>query len=158
MQRVHQTLGNMIHTFSVHKNDEIDENDVWSGILGAVAFGIRATVHSTTRVTPIQLVFGRDAILNVQHVANWRYIKDQKQKLIDYNNKCENAKRLPHDYKANDMILIKAEQNSKYGTDAYLGPYTIVQVNDNGTVQVNEGTITDTYNIRNITPYFSPKP
>jgi hypothetical protein len=34
--------------------------------------------------TPIQLVFGRDSILNTEHEANWAFIQQQKQmSLID---------------------------------------------------------------------------
>ena len=32
-------------------------------------------------------------------------------------------------------------------------PYKIIQINNNGTVRLNEGVTTDTYNVRNITPY-----
>ena len=45
--------------------------------------------HTTLRATPTQLVFGRDAILNIRHKADWNYIKNQKQKLINKNNERE---------------------------------------------------------------------
>ena len=35
------------------------------------------------QATPIQLVFGRDAILNLTFDANWQLIKQQKQNLIN---------------------------------------------------------------------------
>jgi len=44
------------------------------------------------------LVFGRDMIFNIQHTANWEYIKNRKQQLIEKNNKRENAKRIEHNY------------------------------------------------------------
>eukprot|EP00957_Ditylum_brightwellii_P189474 14422192-Ditylum_brightwellii.AAC.1 len=65
----------MLRTFQVHST-KLDEDDPWSGILGAVMFAMRATVHSTSRATPTQLVFGLGAMLNVQHEANWTYIKE----------------------------------------------------------------------------------
>jgi len=150
IERVHQTIGNMIRTFSVHSTD--DDNP-WSGILSAVAFAVRATVHTTTRATPAQLIFGRDAIFQVQHLADWRYITERKQDAINTNNTRENSKRLPYTYRVGQRVLIKAEQSAKYGTDSYFGPFTVEAVNNNGTVRVNEGTVTDTYNIRNVTPY-----
>ena len=82
VERVHQTIGNMIRTFPIHNSPDLDEDDPWSGILLAVAFGMRAMVHTTTRATPMQTVFGRDAVLGVVHRANWQYIKERKQKLI----------------------------------------------------------------------------
>jgi len=61
-------VGNMIRTFSVQT---MDEANPWDGILAAVAFAVRATVHTTTtRATPAQLIFGHDAIFQVQHIQN----------------------------------------------------------------------------------------
>ena len=152
VERVHQTIGNMLRTFSVH-NTPVDEDDPWSVILSAVAFGVRSTVSTTTRATPMQLVFGRDAILNITHKANWQYIQERKQKIIRMNNVRENATRRDHDYNVGDLVLIKMEQTLKYGSDAYEGPGHIEEVRNNGTVRVRLGAVTDTYNIRNITPY-----
>jgi len=66
----------------------------WSGLLAAMMFAIRTTVHTTTQHTPMQLVFGCDAFLNIARAANWRYIKERKQRLIKINNKRENQKRI----------------------------------------------------------------
>ena len=84
VERIHQTIGNVLRTFEVQK-DELDEDDPWSGILAATMFATRATVHTTLQKTPMQLVFGRDAILNIAHDACWNLIKDRKQKLINKN-------------------------------------------------------------------------
>ncbi len=61
VERAHQIIGNIIRNFFIANNDDIDDDDLWSGILGAVAF---------SKATPMQLVFGRDAILNIQHAVN----------------------------------------------------------------------------------------
>ena len=90
----------MLRTFQVHST-ELDEDDPWSGILGAVMFAKRATVHSTSRATPAQLVFKRDTMLNVQHEANWTYIKELRDKISSKNNKLENATRRKHEYNVN---------------------------------------------------------
>ena len=89
----------MLRTLSIHKNEQLPEENPFSGILTAVAFAVRATVHTTTRATPTQIVFGKDAILNIRHQADWHFIKDRKEKLIKYNNTRENAKRLPYQYR-----------------------------------------------------------
>ena len=153
LERVHQTIGNMIRTFRAQEA-ELDEDDPWSGILSATMFAIRSTVHTTNMATPTQLVFGRDSMLNVIHEANWRYIKERKQKFININNKKENAKRIPHDYTVGDTVMIKQQSNIKYGTDAYSGPHTVVEVRNNGTLRIKTGVLTDTYNIRNVQPYY----
>ena len=41
----------------------------------------------------MQLVFGRDSILNIKHVANWEHIWQRKQLRINNNNKRENMRR-----------------------------------------------------------------
>ena len=68
----------------------------WNGILSAAMFALRATYHTTLQATPMQLVFGRDAILNTKFEANWKLIKERKQKLIQQNNLKENNKRIEH--------------------------------------------------------------
>jgi transposase InsO family protein len=152
IERLHQTLGNMLRTFEVH-NAELDESDPWSGILAAVMFAIRSTVHTTLLASPAQLVFGRDAILNIKFDANWRLIKEQKQKIIKKNNVRENSLRRSHTYVEGDRVLVKTAQPTKYGTSPYEGPYTIIQVNDNGTIRYRKRALTDTINIRNVHPY-----
>ncbi len=57
IERIHQTLGNILRTFELHKNVE-HFDDAWDGILSAAVFALRSTRHSTTQATPMQLVFG----------------------------------------------------------------------------------------------------
>jgi len=58
----------------------------WDGIISAAMFALRATYHTTLQATPCQLVFGRDAILNVKFEANWQLIQQRKQKRVHENN------------------------------------------------------------------------
>ena len=41
------------------------------------------------RATPTQLVFGRDALLNVSVQADWEIIRQRKQRMINLNDNCE---------------------------------------------------------------------
>ena len=106
--------------------EKIQEKDPWSGILAVIMFGVRATYHTTLEATPSQLVFGRDAILPIQHQADWSYIKNKKQNLIDKNNTRENKSRIPHEYKVGDLILLSRNKRSKLGEREKNGPYPIV--------------------------------
>jgi Integrase zinc binding domain len=150
IERVHQTIGNILRTFS---KELLDVNDPWSGILAATMFAVRATYHTTLQATPSQLVFGRDALLNVKFEADWAFIKEHKQKIIAQNNKRENLSRIEYKYKVNDKVLYKNKTEEKYGEDPWKGPYNILKVNDNGTVRLQMGKYTDTINIRNIKPF-----
>ena len=62
----------------------------------------------------MQLVFGRDVILNIKHVADWEHIRHRKKLQINHNNKRENMRRNYHQYKVGDKILVKRKKNSKH--------------------------------------------
>ena len=87
IERIHQTIGNIIRTFDV---SNIINNDSWSGILAATMFDVSATYHTTLQASPMQLVFGRDAILNIKHVTDWEHIRQRKQLRINHNKNREN--------------------------------------------------------------------
>ena len=90
IERVHQTIGNIIRTFDVQT---MDSNDPWAGILAATMFAVRATYHTTLQASPMQLVFGWDAILNVKHITDWEHIKHQKQTRINENNSRQHSSK-----------------------------------------------------------------
>jgi hypothetical protein len=147
----------MIRTAGIKGKSDLDPDFRWNGILSAVRQAVTSTVHTTSRATPTQLVFGRDALLNISFQADWQYIKERKQKLILQNNKRENAKRIPHEYDVGDRVMIKQDSNRKHGSDRYTGPFSIIQVNNNGTVKLskvapNGGAVIETWNIRNLDP------
>ena len=71
---------------------DLDNENPWEGILSSTMFTIRSTVHTTTQHTLSQLVFERDAILNIDQEANWQFIKQREQALINKSNKKENRK------------------------------------------------------------------
>ena len=68
IERIHQTIGNIIHTFGV---SNIVNNNPWSGILAATMFAVRSNYHTKIQASPMQLLFSQDAILNINHVADW---------------------------------------------------------------------------------------
>ena len=131
----------------------LDDKNPWDGILATTMFALRATVHTTSQYTPAQLVFGRDSILNVRHEANWKIIKERKQKLINKGNERENKNRIDYKYKEGDKVLLKNAWKTKFNQDAYIGPYTITTVQDNRTIRAKKRRVTDTYNLRNINPF-----
>ena len=57
--------------------------------------------------------------------------------------------------KQNDKVLlhVTGTTKAKYAKNPYDGPYTVLKVNDNGTVMLKIGPLIDTVNIRNIKPY-----
>ena len=84
-------------------------------------------------------------------VANWEYIRQRKQNLINKNNKCENAECVIHEYKVDEKVLLKRGNENKYEAP-YQGSFEILKVNDNGTVCLTVNSVMDTYNIRRLIP------
>jgi hypothetical protein len=92
----------------------LNGDNPWDGILSAIAFAVRATVHTTTRATPSQLIFGRDTFssstycrLAVYHAAEAAF--DQ------YKQQTGKLKTHSYTYHVGQRGLIKAEQSAKYG-------------------------------------------
>ena len=136
IERIHQVVGDMIQTRDVSGRRDINPDFGWSGILSAIRHAVRSLVHTTTRATPTQLVFGRDALLNISFIADWQYIKERKQNLILQNNKRENKTRIDHTYAVGDQVMIEADPSRKLEGARFIGPYTVSQVYDNGTVRL----------------------
>ena len=102
----------------------------------------------------MQLVFGRDSMLNIQHQIDWSAIKERKRKIIQKNNQAENAKRSPHTYSVGDKILVKSSWRAKYATSPYDGPYEVTAVSRNGTLRYLKGVVERVINIRNVKPFY----
>ena len=106
----------------------------------------------------MQLVFGRDAIFNIKHTANWQELAVKKQAIINKNNQKENAKRVEHEYQVGDKVLIKNKLRKHKFDPEWLGPVEIIRLYtaENGTIRYRDGIKTDVINIRNIYPYEEP--
>jgi hypothetical protein len=157
VERAHQTLGNLIRSFQLQDKPYYDLDDPWGGILTAVAFALRSTYHTTLQATPGQLVFGRDMVLNVQHLTDWTAIKARKQQIIRKNNRIENSKRIPHHYHVGDLVMLENNRANKYDKNHIADhSYRITQVNTNGTVRLKINAVMDTVNIRRIHPFKTP--
>ena len=116
-------------------------------------FAIRATYHTTLQAYPMQLVFGQDDILNIQHFSDWEKIQQRKQLQNNCNNKCENMCRNNQQYKVGDKILVNRMKNCKHELE-FMGMFPITTINDNGTFCFQNGIINDATNIHRIKPLF----
>jgi hypothetical protein len=154
IERVHQVLGNVIRTFEL-ENRELDDSNPWDEFLSAAAFAIRSTHHTTLEASPAQLVFGRDMLLPVKFVADWARIRTSKQKRIDESNKQENSRRIAHEYRVGDRVLLTTPGLQSKVKAPRTGPYNVVNVHNNGTVTLRKGHVQQRVNIRRISPYWT---
>ena len=89
IERIIQTIGNIIRTFDVKK---IDKDNPWSVILAVTMFGVCDKYHTTLIASPMQLVFGHNTILNSERITNWEHSRQQKNVCIKKNNMRKNSR------------------------------------------------------------------
>ena len=151
----------MIRSQTIESKADLEDGS-WKGVLNAVRFVMQATLRTTMRATPMQLVYGHNAIHNIRVEADWQYIKRRQQQVIHQNNEHENACRVPHTYNVGDQVMVEQPQHRKYGEPKYKGPVTVDHVNDNDmlhfSIPEGAGTIYKIWNIRNIHPYTARSP
>ena len=54
-------------------------------------------------------------------------------------------------YRTGDKVLLSNAWKIKFSHDAYIGPYTVTEVRNNGSVRDCKCNDIDTYTLRNIT-------
>ena len=152
IERVHQVLGNALRTFELEQK-ELDTNDPWGPFLSAAAWAIRSTVHTTLEATPGQLIFGRDMLLPIRIKTDWAMIRQRKQDIIDANNRRENSRRIEHEYRVGEKVLLEKPGLVSKLSAPRTGPYRITDTYTNGTVRIQRGIVNERVNIRRLTPY-----
>ena len=79
------------------------------GILSEAPFALHSTYHTTKVKSPGQLVFGRDMKLLINHVADWRYMRQRKQSQIYKDVIRETTTAINHNYRAVGKLLTKTK-------------------------------------------------
>ena len=149
LERVHQTLAYITHTFKEQDNVHNDENP-WDESIHCVCTAWNS-IHNNAGYHSI--VFGWDSTLNTYDKVNWQLIKQHKQDFINKGNKQENCNWKEYTFNKRDKALFKNVWKIKFNQDTYLGPCTITAVRNNGTVRACKGKVIDTFNSHNTTPY-----
>ena len=86
------------------------------GILTAAAFIVRPTKHRIEAFTMTQLVFGRDMIILINHIAYWRLIFQNKRDKIINDNVYGNTSRIDYDYQVGEKIMLKNKPDYRLKT------------------------------------------
>ena len=132
----------------------VGEDDLWKGIIAASEFSILYNFHPINKKSDVHLLLGRDTIVPIEHVANWKLIYQRKQTLIDKNTDKENSTRINHHFQVDDQVLIRNNQANKYETP-YNRLYTIIQTRTNGTATLRMGATTDRINTCCLKPCYT---
>ena len=121
--------------------------------LATAQHAMRCAVSRATGVSPGALVFQRDMFLDLPLIADLALIQEKRQVLINENLRRQNLKRREWHYHVGGEVLIKTVDPAKMEARAH-GPYTIVQVYTNGTLDVRRGPhVIERLNIRRLVPF-----
>ena len=153
IERIHQVLGNQLRSFGLEDRPLTKEEATFEPFLTACAYAIRCAHHTTLQATPGQLVFGRDMILPIKFNADWALIAQRRQERINYSNIYENKRRIQHDYKVGDKVLLAKPGILRKLATPRTGPYLVQQVFSNGTINIQKGAVIQRVNIRRVSPY-----
>ena len=93
-------------------------------------------------------------VFNMNKAVDWQLMQKQKQDQILRDNIRENLKRVDHDYKAGDKVMLIRKGIIRKLSRKKKGPYTIARVHTNGTVTIKKGNSLERLNIRRIEPIF----
>jgi hypothetical protein len=100
-------------------------------------------------------VFGRDMVLPIKFIADWRAIEQQRQKEMGRNNRRENISMISHDYKVGDKVLLKKPGKHLRKLEApRTGTHAVTAIYTNGTLHIQKGRVNERVNIRRLFPYF----
>ena len=132
MEILHQIIGNLVRMYNLQET-YVNDAEPWMGILASTAFVVRSMYHSTKQKIPVQLVFGQEVILPINHVADWGYIHYHKQTQIDKNILLENNTRIDHNYRVGYQVMMGSKSAFKYKTP-FKGMYEIFQTCTNSPV------------------------
>jgi hypothetical protein len=118
-------------------------------------FATRTALHSSLQASPGSLAFSRDMILDIPMIADWQFIRQNRQQLVDQRLIVANRRRFSYDYQVGDQVLKLEYKPNKLAPRA-TGPFPVQAVHTNGTVtiQLTPHTI-ERINIRRVKPYHS---
>jgi len=155
IERVHLTMGDMLRTMIFRGKDWYQD---MQRALDAVAWAVRTTINPNIKHSPCHLAFNQDMLFRRAVSVDWAAINQERQKLVTASNAKENKSRLNKQYAPGDQVLIVLDADERRSQPKMSaptkGPFTITQVNPNGTVKINRGNVIETINIRRLKPYF----
>jgi transposase InsO family protein len=154
-ERLHQTVGDVLRSLSytyVPRN-YAEATNLIDTALATAAYAARTALHGTLGMSPGAMVFNRDMILDIPHIADFETLRLRRQAVIEKNNLKSNKSRISMDYQPGDKVLKLIYHPNKLEPRAE-GPYEIQKVHTNGTITIKlTPFVTERVNIRRVRPY-----
>ena len=137
IERSFQTVKDMIYaTVSSHGGD-------WVDTLPIIEIGLRSAIHSTIRVSPYEVIFGRlpnlpqfiPQNLKFENLNAEEYMKKLEKRRLEINTmlkdiNMQNEIKMKSLYKAGDFVMVKSVDNQRKGIDKpkYIGPAIVHKI------------------------------
>jgi hypothetical protein len=110
------------------------ENKNWKQELFLFLRNYRATPHSTTGISPAELLFGRKLTVKLPEVVPTSPSRSKfadidlkkKEKMKEYADTAAKAK--PHSFQVGDTVLVRQKRVNKLSSPYNKHPYTIVKI------------------------------
>ena len=103
---INQVLGNLVRTYNLQET-YVDDTDPCMGILATHYFTIRSTYHRNKGKITGQLLFGRDMIPPINHMADCKYICQSKEAQIEKYLIRKKSNIFDYDYRFGDQVMIR---------------------------------------------------
>jgi transposase InsO family protein len=153
-ERMHQTVGQVLRTI-LHGQPVPNMQQAHHVIDSALATAMHVTRTAVSRsmgISPGELVFHRDMLLNIPVFVDLIALRNKRQALVDEATRRENSRRWNFDYAVGQLAYIKEYRPNKLGIQAK-GPYPVTRVYTNGTVELATSPHVRTrINIRRLIP------
>jgi hypothetical protein len=144
---------NMVRTAEIDMADSVKTSDI-DVFLTDAAWAIRSTYHTVLKVSPGAAIIGRDMLFDIQFIADWKKIEENRQLLTDRNTSRENEGRIDYDYKVGQKVLICKEGILRKTESRHLkDPWVITSVHTDGTIRVQCGNKSERIIIRRVKPF-----
>ena len=86
LEIIHQAVSSMLKTKDIY-NITFDEVSLWGEIIASIVYAVLRSYHITLQGTSVQLLFGRDMVLDIDFQPNYKEMWIRKKRIINYNNK-----------------------------------------------------------------------
>jgi hypothetical protein len=97
---------NMLHTAKLDMAKLVNASDI-DIFLADAAWAIRSTHHTVLKASLGAAMFGQDMLFDILFIADWKTIREHRQRLTDLNTAHENEGRIDYDYKVGKKILVQ---------------------------------------------------
>jgi hypothetical protein len=97
---------NMLFTAEIDTANSVKSSDINVFLLDA-ALAIHSTYHTVLKALPGAEIFGRDMLVNIPFIADWKKIEEHEERPTDLNTARENKGRIDYDYQVGQKVLIQ---------------------------------------------------